>query len=250
MKGKHHFELSRFWLLVKLEFSRSRRGLVMTLLIILGILFILGLLLAPVMDPTMVVYEYASGYAFTLLTAGFILSSLAYRDLGNPLRRSTYLTLPASTLEKFLSMWLLTSAGWIVFYTCIYTLYSLLATALGQIIYPHLTFVPFQPLGSFALSIMAYYFVLQGIFLAGAAHFRGYPFPKTLLTLVIIGAIGGIIMYLIMKGYFDFDMGDERNPFAGMPSGRMWTVLKWLFWVGLAPVCWVLTYLGLKEQEV
>ena len=147
-------------------------------------------------------------------------------------------------------MWFLTSIGWIFLYTVIFTFYSLLANALGQLLFNHLTFVPFEPFGQSTISIMAYYFVLQGIFLAGAAHFRGYPFPKTLLTLVTIGAIGGIIMYFIMKGYFDFDLSTESDPFAGMPSGLIWKVLQWLFWWLLAPLCWVLTYLGLKEQEV
>lgn len=250
MDLKHYFEIRRCWLLMKMELYKSRKGLVMTLLIILGFLFILGLLLAPLTDPALVVYEHSSGYAYTLLTGGFILSSLAYRDLGSTLRRYSYLMLPVSTLEKFLSMWLLTSVGWILLYTLVYTIYTLFANAIGQLLFSHLTFVPFEPLGGSTFRIMAYYFVLQGIFLAGAAHFRGYPFPKTLLTLVIIGAVGGIIMYFILKGYFDFDMGETANPFAGMLSGKIWDILQWLFWWVLAPLCWLLTYLGLKEREV
>ena len=250
MNLKHHFQISRFWLLLKLELARSRKGLVMTLVIIFGFMFIVGLLLSPILDPSMVVYEHSPGYAFTLLIGGFILSSLAYRDLGNGLRRYNYLTLPASTLEKFLSMWILTSFGWIFLYTLLFSIYSILANAIGQILFDHLTFVAFDPFGQFTIRIMLYYFVLQGVFLAGAAHFRGYPFPKTLLALVLFGAVCGLVMYFILKGLFDFDMGSESNPFAGMASGQVWNILQWMFWWLLAPLCWVITYLGLKEQEV
>ena len=134
MDLKHYFEIRRCWLLMKMELYKSRKGLVMSLLIILGFLFIVGLLLAPLMDPALVVYEHLSGYAYTLLTGGCILSSLAYRDLGSSLRRYNYLMLPVSTLEKFLSMWLLTSVGWILLYTLIYTIYTLFANAIGQLL--------------------------------------------------------------------------------------------------------------------
>ncbi len=250
MNGKNYFEMSRFWQLLKMEFSRNRKGVLMTLVIIFGFLFILGLLLGPILDPDMIVFEHSSGYAFTMLIGGFILSSMAYRDLGNPLRRYNYLTLPASTLEKFISMWMLTSVAWILLYTLTYTIYTLIANAIGPLLYDHLTFVPFEPLGPSAARTMRYYFVLQGIFLAGAAHFRGYPFPKTLLTLVLFGAACGTMMYFVMKGMFDYDMGAESDPFAGLPSGQLWDLLQWLFWWLLAPLCWVITFLGLKEQEV
>jgi hypothetical protein len=250
MNLKNYFELSRFWLLLKMELSRSRKGVLMALVIIFGSLFILGLLLGPILDPGMVVFEHSPTYAFTLLIGGFILSSMAYRDLSNSLRRHNYLTLPASTFEKFLSMWLLTSVGWILLYTVLYTIYTIFANALGPLLYDHLTFVPFEPLGPSATKIMKFYFVLQGVFLAGAAHFKGYPFPKTLLTLVLLGTVCGVIMYFIMKGLFDFDMSSDPDIFNGMPSAHMWKVMQWLFWWILAPLCLVITYLGLKEQEV
>jgi hypothetical protein len=250
MDIKNFFSISRFWLLMKMEMSRSRKGFFMALAIIFGAMFIMGLLLTPVFDPDLRIYEHTSGFAFTLLIGGFILSSLAYRDLGNELRRYNYLTLPVSSFEKFLSMWLLTSVGWILAYTLVYSIYTVLANAVGQIVFDHLTFVPFDPLGPESTRTMRFYFVLQGIFLAGAAQFRGYPFPKTLLVLVLVGAVGGVIMYLVMKGYLDFDMSSDPNLFDGMPSERFKNILVWMFWWLLAPLCWVLTYLGLREQEV
>jgi hypothetical protein len=91
---------------------------------------------------------------------------------------------------------------------------------------------------------------LHGIFLAGAAHFKGYPFPKTLLTLVLFCALCGLITYLIMKDMFDFECTSESNPLVGMPVYSIWLAAEWLFWWILAPLCWVVTYMGLKEQEV
>lgn len=250
MNLKNHFDISRFLLLLKMEISRSRKGVVMTLIIIFGFLFFVGLILAPIIDPSMIIYEHTIPYAFTLLAGGFILSSLGFRDLSNSLRRYNYLTLPVSAFEKFLSMWLLTSVGWILLYTITYTIYTLFANTIGQLLFHDITFETFDPLGPFAFKFIKFYFVLQGVFLAGAAHFKGYPFPKTLLTLILFSAFCGLITYLIMKDMFSFECTSESNPLIGMPVNNIWLVVQWLFWWLLAPLCWVITYLGLKEQEV
>ena len=222
----------------------------MALGVTFGFLFFMGLLLSPIIDPTMVVFEHNLPYAITMLAGGFILSSLSYRDLGNNLRRYNYLALPVSGFEKFLSMWLLTSFGWILLYTIIFTLYTHFANAVGQLIYSDLTFETFDPLGPFAIKFMKFYFVLQAIFLAGAAQFKGYAFPKTLLTLVVFGAICSGITYLIMKDMFNVDLNPESTSFIGMPVYQAWIIIQWLFWYLMAPVCWLITYMGLKEQEV
>ncbi|MGD2033603.1 MAG: hypothetical protein PVF73_01000 [Bacteroidales bacterium] len=250
MSLKNYFEISRFWLLLKMEIARSRKGLLVTLVITFGFLFFIGLLLTPFIDPSMIIYEHNTGFAFTLLTGGFILSSLAYRDSSNTLRRYKYLTLPVSTFEKFLSMWLLTSFGWILLYTITYTIYSFFANAIGQLLFHDLVFETFNPLGPGAVQFMKLYFVLQGIFLAGAAHFKGYVIPKTLLTLILFGAVCGGITYLLMQDLFHIEMTTESCSFIGLPSFQVWMIIQWLFWWLLAPLCWVITYLGLKEQEV
>ncbi len=252
MKLSTYFDPARFWLLLKMELHRSRRAIIMTLVIIFGIHFFLGLLLTPLLEPDMLVFEHASGYAFSLLGGGLILSSLAFIDLGNTLRRYYYLTLPVSTFEKFLSMWLLTSVGWIVVYTALYTVYALIANAVGPALFSYMDFESFNPFGKVAVKSMRYYFVLQGIFLVGAARFKAYVFPKTLFTLILFAAAAGLIAYLMLSNIMSADSECLSDPsfLTGSPVHTLWLIIQWMFWWLLAPLTWVTAYLALKEKEV
>jgi hypothetical protein len=251
MKITNYFEMKRFWLLLKVELYRSRKGLLMTLVICFGLMFFLGLLLSPVFMPGTLVFDHSEGFTFSLLVGGFILSSLAFNDLSNRLRRYHYLTLPVSSLEKFLCMWLLTTVGWILLFTFTYTLYTWFANAFGRLIFRHITFLAFNPLGMMTVTSMKYYLAIQGIFLAGAAHFRGYVFPKTLFSIILFGAVCGLITYFLMADMFSIDeeLFSHPNPLIKMPVYTIWIIVQWLFWWILAPLCWVITYLGLKEKE-
>ncbi len=121
----------------------------MTFVITFGVLFFVDLLLGNFVEDTSLLYEHYNSYASTLLMGGFILSSLAFHDLGNTLRRYHYLTLPASTFEKFIGMWLLTSVGWILLYTLTYTVYTVVVNPIGHLLFSHVTFRAFEPWGSF-----------------------------------------------------------------------------------------------------
>ena len=149
-------------------------------------------------------------------------------------------------------MWLLTSVGWIVLFTIIYTIYTLIANAIGSVLFSHMTFLAFEPLGKFSMNTMKSYFVLQGIFLVGAAYFKGYVFPKTLFALILFFTAGGVLAYFIMGDeFFNHDCGvGECQVLNEMISHNISVVLQWIFWWVLAPVCWINTYWGLKEQEV
>lgn len=224
----------------------------MTIVITFGMLFFLGLLFAIAVEPNLIVYKHSGSYVFALLTGGFILSSLAFNDLGNTLKRYNYLTLPVSAFEKFFCMWLLTSIGWIILFTITYTLYTLLANIIGPIIFRQIEFLPFKPWSELVFSSILYYFVLHGIFLVGAAKFKGYVFPKTLFVIILFAIVSGFIIYLIMSDMFEIDpdMFDNPKVFERMPIHKIWMALQWMFWWVLAPLSWVVTYLALKEKEV
>lgn len=252
MKLTNHFNISRFLLLMKMELFRSLKGILLTFALVFGLLFVLGFILAIVFDADLSVYSHAGTFAFSLITGGFILSSLAFNDLSNTLKRYRYLTLPASGFEKFLSMWLLTSVGWIVVYTLAYFIYAALANALGSVVFRSIIFLPFEPFGHISVQAAKYYFVLQGIFLAGATTFKGYVFPKTLLSLVLFALACGLVFYLVLADMFtlDEDYFTKDNALLQMPVYRFWQFAVWLFWWILAPLGWVIGYMGLKEKEV
>ncbi len=252
MHLKNYFDLSRFWLLLKMELFRSKKGLLVIFVISFGLLFFGGLLLDCAMEKKRIFDGHPSNYVFHLMIGGFILSSLAFNDLSNTLKRYHYLTLPASTLEKFICMWLLTSLGWITVFTISYTIYTLIANAIGAALFSDMKFLPFNPLGISSLNTIKFYFVLHGIFLVGAAYFKGYVFPKTLFALILFFAVGSILAYCIMGDEFiNHDCGvGECAVLHEVISHDISVVLQWIFWWVLAPTCWINTYLGLKEQEV
>ena len=252
MKLKNYFDIRRFWLLLKLELYKSRKGILMTFVITFGMLFFIGMLFSILVEPNLIVYEHSTSYVFALLTGGFILSSLAFNDLGSTLKRYNYLTLPVSTFERFFCMWLLTSIGWIILFTITYTLYTIFANIIGPIIFKQIEFLSFKPWNELVFNSILFYFVLHGIFLVGAAKFKGYVFPKTLFVIILFTIISGFIAYFIMGDTFESDTEcfSDSNTMMGMPIHKIWMALQWMFWWVLAPLSWVVTYLSLKEKEV
>lgn len=251
MNLKNYFELSRFWLLLKMELFRSKKAILMTIVITFGVLCT-GQVLEIIFEDKKVFDSHSESYSFALIIGGFILSSLAFSDLTNNLRRYNYLTLPASTLEKFLSMWLLTSVGWTFLHTIVYTIYAFMANLIAPVFFSHIAFGAFAPMGEVPMETMKYYFVFQGIFLVGAVHFQGFVFPKTLFTLILFAALCGTIVYFMMAETFMTDhectSASECVLLKRIEAHGICRLIT-LFWWLLAPLCWVITYLGLKDQE-
>lgn len=252
MKLTNYFTLSRFWLLLKLEFFGGKKAVGMLLVITFGLLFLVGFLLDNIVDDIKVVFDHNENFIYTLLIGGFILSSLAFNETGNTLKRYHYLTLPVSTFEKFVSMWLLTSVGWVFVFTLLYWLYTLIANPIGSLLFQHMEFKPFNPFDNSPLITIRCYLVLQGIFLLGAAHFKGYVFPKTLFALVIFVLILAVFTYFILQDSFMLThecYDDHCEVVDRIADHKAWLAVTWLFWWVLAPLCWVMTYVGLREQE-
>lgn len=252
MQLKHYFDINRFLKLLRLELFRSLRGIFIAFEITFGMLFFVGLLLSIILDDSMVFFEHGTGYAFTLIIGGFVLTSLSFNDLSDSLKSYDYLTLPASFFEKFLSMWLLTSVGWIVLYSFTYYAYTLIANPIGLMLDPNLKFENFDPLSGFAVSVTKYYFVLQGIFLIGASHFKGYVFPKTIFVLILMAIVVGLLIYFSMADLLDDgeECLSDVNPLEGTATFKIWSMAQWSFWWLLAPLSWIIAYMGLKDREV
>lgn len=251
MNTNKHFDFQRFWLLLKLEFHKGKKGFWITLGIIYG-LAIIGLLVSVIFGGGNTSEDHANGYEFILLTSGFILTSLSMSDLSHSLRRYSYLTLPVSNLERFLSIWVLTSFGWIVAFTLTYVVFLTSSHALIHLLFQKTVFQPFYLFSGEVWNTLKTYMVFQGVFLVGAAHFKGYVIPKTLLALLGFAFVCGIVGYFILADLFPFDMEFQTEPFdyAQLTAYKAWMYFLQVLSIVLAPLCWVITYFSIKEQEV
>lgn len=250
MNTKKHFDIERFWLLLKLEFYKSKKGILLTFGSIFGLLLV-GQIVSIIFNSGNSSTDHSNGYAFILFVGGFILSSLSFTDLSNGLRRYNYLTLPVSNLEKILSVWLLTSIGWIAAFSISYMMFIWLANGIVLMFFKQVAFESFDLFSATVFESIKTYLVLQSIFLVGAAHFKGYVIPKILLTLLVFGLICGVVGYFLLANLLPFESEcfTDNFDYTQLSVYKIWELLIWCTnWV-LAPLCWVITYYSIKEQE-
>ena len=127
METNQYFSLPRFGHLLKREFIQHKKALLM---IALAVFLILGgNALGWAYNREHGYHEFA--YPFYLLLGGFILTSLSFTEMNRPDNKLFYLNLPASSLEKFISRWLLSGLGFALFFTLGYWVVSLIITPVG-----------------------------------------------------------------------------------------------------------------------
>jgi hypothetical protein len=204
-------------------------------------------------------------YYLLLFIGGYIVTSLTFKELHLNGQSVFYLTLPGSSLEKYLSKLLVTSAGYAFGSLFFYTAVSSAAEGINRLIfgYGHSFFNPFERV---MLNWVAVYLVTQAVFLAGSVYFRKLAFIKTNLFLWLFGIVVVILVavtaWLIFRDYAAGTRINLEPYFQRLgESGEMQAVLqpmaekfgqvaKVLFWGVTAPVCWLIGYLRLRETEV
>jgi hypothetical protein len=208
-------------------------------------------------------YFHLVSYPLLLFIGGFILSSLSFGELHHPQKNYVYLTLPAATLEKFLSKLVISTIGFIAVSSLLFFCFSAIAAWVSNLIFNHAgpLFNPFDPV---ILLNMKIYLITQSIFLFGAVYFRSHAFIKTILILfalsMIISIYSGVLGRLVFAKFFDgWHNGPAYVDFDTLPAFQSWAdnffikvgkVFEFLFWYLLAPFFWVLSYLRLRETEV
>jgi len=252
----------RLGLLVLRELSGGYRSVVIAMLAVGGFVILSSVFSA---FTRQLGSMHARLYAQLLFVAGLIVTSLSFREIHQDSRSVFYLTLPGSTLEKFLSKLLVTSLGFVLGSLVFYTAAAAAAEGLNRLIfgYGHPFFRPFD---RDVLLAVAVYLVSQSVFLAGSVYFRRLAFLRTALYLVLLGMalslVTGVGMWYVFR-----DFADGRRVFLGPyfgdfgQAGDVEAVLrplaerfarlgKVLFWAALAPVAWLIGYLRLRETEV
>jgi len=199
-----------------------------------------------------------------LFLGGFIVTSLAFREARQNGGGIFYLTLPASSLEKFASKLLTTSVGYALGSTVFYTAVAAASEGINRLIFgfgnPF-----FNPFDLRVLEAIGYYLVAQSVFLLGSVWWRKTAFLKTWGSLMAVAfgvaLVGWVAIRIAFARYLhgpEVDLGTIPGLGALMlqaQSGHgllvdIGRVLRIVFLAGTAPVCWLIGWLRLREIEV
>ncbi|MFW5793205.1 MAG: hypothetical protein ACOCWC_02895 [Bacteroidota bacterium] len=254
MEKTNLFSFSRFLQLIKRFITLNGKTWIIGLAAATSLIILIALAQAFMSNGY---FNYGSLVNFGLIQlfiGGFIITSLAFKELNSPARSQFFLTLPANALEKLLSHWFVTSVVFVVIANILLAFAIMVSSLFCNLIWSTpLQF--FNPLDLANLKIMSSYLILQSIFFLGSVYFRKGNFIKTALSLLVIGMafmVFTIIMTFVLFGsgnpYFS---NNTINPEVQHVFENIIPMIFKIVYFGLlAPFCLLVSYFRIKEREV
>ena len=195
---------------------------------------------------------YLTGY----FISGIFVSGMAFTNLRTKEKAMSYLILPASTFEKYLSEWILTTFGFTILYTLIFYLFNFILLLFGTS-YSSPNILDLTD--SRIINGFQHYFIIQSLFLAGAATFKKVPIFYTGFTLFVLGLILSIfglslsyILKEILEAYNVQDFEKTMDTHFYNYNFSDLTIAKvpaYFYWYFMAPIFWIVGFFKLKEKE-
>lgn len=201
--------------------------------------------------------NFSGFYTFGLFLTGIFISGMAFRAFRTKEGTMSYLMVPASVLEKLISVILLTTLGVIIFYTFTFAVFDSLFVLAGNAVSDS-QIGYFRFFGPDTAHEILLYAIIQSVFLAGAATFRKVPLFFTIFWLVVFSL--GIFAYMVSLGFMFKESleaaGEGINHYNGNINlmdfqSDYWLakLSKFIFYYALAPIFWAISYFKIKEKE-
>ncbi len=193
---------------------------------------------------------------------GTIVASFSFRELHNKTKNESYLLLPASALEKTIARILKISVFFVTYLLLFTTLISLVTEGINLLAFGRYNSL-FNPFDQEVWICIGTFLVVQSMFFLGAAWFRTLHWFKTVLSVFVIGIGLGVLALIAFRIFFaDFFIGlfiPSPGFFVAMGDfhslhkdlcDTVCMVLKVLYFGVLAPFCWFVAWLRVKETQV
>jgi hypothetical protein len=203
-------------------------------------------------------------YNSLLFLGGFIVSSLAFREIRQNGGGIFYLTLPASAIEKYASKLLATSVGYALGSVVFYTAVAAASEGINRLIFGFGNAF-FNPFDRSILEALGYYLVAQSVFLLGSIWWRKSAFLKTWGLLMAVAVGVAVLMYFTARIAFGWNATEVHDNWLLIPGWQrlmeqttagygplveIGRILRIVFLAGTAPVCWIIGWLRLRDIEV
>lgn len=252
MEKINQFSIQRLFLLMKRHSFINLKTWLVGFGAISGVLIVISLL-----------QSYSSGFfnlsalsttgVTFIFIAGYLITSMAYNEIHTSARGQFYLMLPANTIEKLLSNWIITSFLYIIIANVLLIAILALASLLSSFLFNTGVEI-YNPFTNDGIRTMGIYVVTQSVFFLGALYFRKNNLLKTLLSIFVIQMIFSSI--LALAGWLilgDFNQVNEEslpNEAVQFFTVNLPDIAKTIFWIVTAPFFLIVSYFKFKEREV
>ncbi|MEM6967186.1 MAG: hypothetical protein AAF573_20655 [Bacteroidota bacterium] len=254
------FDSRRFLLLLQKELWTGNKKTLITIGAVFGFLILYAGLIIYNEDGYHVLNYNL--FPIVLLGGGLVFTSVCYHEFNDKTGTHHYLSLPASTFEKFLSKWFITAILFPLAAAVLFWLY----TKIGDWLYfQHDTYIVegytgWSMTNWWTLFFVRLYVVIQTIYLVGAIAFQKYTFFKTSLSLFLaILLFAGLCLLAFRLVFADFFVGlyDFNHELTVAPNDATKSFminqyqggLEYAFWLLLPAVMLVVGFFKLKEKE-
>jgi hypothetical protein len=270
MQANNVFNLRRMQYYLQKHATDNLRFYLMGSIAIFGLSTAIGVIAVFTHNRFSEVSNFMPFYYIGLFLGGLLFTSRSFNELGSKEKGLDFLMLPASQFEKFITLFLISTVGFFLFYhvSCYLSLKIIENVQLAITQQPIARNYQFLSDPDEKKYIYYGYFVLQSIFLLGATYFHKYSFLKTVFCVFIflfgLYLINCILVTLLfgVQGEFwkramPFIMVNklEGGPVQWHTTTYLiphWLLDTYLFIIRfvLAPVFWTIAYFRLKDQEI
>ena len=244
--------LRTIFLLIRMDVLIRYRT-VITVTSTVGLLIIMRLVLGPG-SPNI----HLAGYQSLLFVGGLIITSRSFSDMYSRIRGHAWMMLPASVPEKLISRLLQVTLLWILFSWVGFIAFSVVGEGVRRLF--GRSGSDLLPLFSVKLlRTMAHYIIINALFLLGATYFRRLHLIKTILFFVVVLVLLTIVVgvrysfqadFLSGALFFGGEFQQEGPPIVPESVRVIITIYRVLYWSLLAPFCWFVSYLRLREYQL
>jgi hypothetical protein len=193
-------------------------------------------------------FEIIQLYVFVTFVGGLVFTSNIFDELISAPKAISYLTVPASSLEKLSVAWIVTfPIFWIISFIIMFITFIIPAFVHGGF---EFTVLLSSFLNSGIHSTIMSYIWIQPIFMLGAVYFKKSHFIKTLLSIAVMLFALGIYTLINMRLIFDFTYINYtfqfQNTFFDFPDMPVMKSISYIFPILLI----VISFFKLKEKEL
>ncbi len=253
---KNHFNLRRFGLLFRKHTVEHYKSYLMSLIVLVGIMtlvmsyitYSLGRLDTGLQDLFFMLF---------LVGAGNIFTSMVFSDLGDQKKAISFLTLPASTLEKFLVVWIY---SFIIYLLVYIPAFYLVAYALNSISPEKTNLLRLYGPNSNLDKVIFLYAFLHAVFLVGAVYFEKVHFIKTIFILFLGFFATLVLNKLVLQALTGIDnlSAVPLSNVSFIENGQLYILgvtdaefsYTWIISIVFLLIIWAAAYFKLKEKQV